>query len=99
MSHKITQRKKPKTLCIPTPKASINRSIFDALPDSAFIRESQLVQSPKRPDTPAPLPFSSPTLWRKVKAGTFPAPVKISSRVTAWKVESIRAWMSAQVTA
>ena len=27
---------------------------FDALPDSAFIRESQLVQSPKRPDTPAP---------------------------------------------
>lgn len=43
---------------------------FDALPDSAFIRESQLVQSPKRPDSPAPLPFSAPTLWRKVKAGT-----------------------------
>lgn len=29
-------------------------SIFDALPDSAFIREAQLVQSPKRPDSPAP---------------------------------------------
>ena len=27
---------------------------FDALPDSAFIREAQLVQSPKRPETPAP---------------------------------------------
>ena len=32
---------------------------FDTLPDSAFIREAQLVQSPKRPDTPAP-----PTLQR-----------------------------------
>ena len=69
-------------------------SNFDALPDSAFIRESQLVQSPKRPDTPAPLPFSAPTLWRKVKAGTFPAPVKLSERVTAWNVGSVRAWIA-----
>ncbi|MCO5355132.1 helix-turn-helix transcriptional regulator [Acidovorax kalamii] len=65
-------------------------SIFDALPDSAFIREAQLVQSPKRPDSPAPLPFSAPTLWRKVKAGTFPKPHRLSERVTAWKVESPR---------
>ena len=69
---------------------------FDALPDSAFIRESQLVQSPKRPDTPAPLPFSAPTLWRKVKAGTFPAPVKLSERVTAWNVGAVRAWIAGQ---
>ena len=66
---------------------------FDSLPDSAFIRESQLVQSPKRPDTPAPLPFSAPTLWRKVKAGTFPKPVKLSERVT-WNVGSVRAWIA-----
>jgi len=67
---------------------------FDSLPDSAFIRESQLVQSPKRPHTPAPLPFSAPTLWRKVKAGTFPAPIKLSDRVTAWNVGSVRAWIA-----
>ena len=67
---------------------------FDTLPDSAFIRESQLVQSPKRPDSPAPLPFSAPTLWRKVKAGTFPAPVKLSERVTAWNVGAVRAWIA-----
>lgn len=72
---------------------------FDALPDSAFIREAQLVQSPKRPSTPAPLPFSAPTLWRKVKAGTFPKPSKLSERVTAWNVGAVRAWMTAQVTA
>jgi len=69
---------------------------FDALPNSAFIREAQLVQSPKRPDAPAPLPFSAPTLWRKVKAGTFPKPIKLSERVTAWNVGAVREWISAQ---
>lgn len=69
---------------------------FDRLPDSAFIREAQLVQSPKRPQAPAPLPFSAPTLWRKVKAGTFPAPFKLSERVTAWNVGAVRAWINAQ---
>ena len=72
---------------------------FDALPDSAFIREAQLVQSPKRPGSPAPLPFSAPTLWRKVAAGTFPKPAKLSERVTAWRVGDVRAWMAAQCLA
>lgn len=98
MSHKPTPPKTPIASSIPAQKSSINHSVFDALPDSAYIRESQLVQSPKRPETPAPLPFSAPTLWRKVKAGTFPAPVKLSERVTAWNVGTVRAWMAAQAT-
>lgn len=69
---------------------------FDHLADAAYVREAQLVPSPKRPGTPAVLPFSSPTLWRKVAAGTFPKPVKLSARVTAWRVADIRAWMAAQ---
>ena len=76
------------------PTSNVSAANFDTLPDSAFIRESQLVQSPKRPDTPAPLPFSAPTLWRKVKAGTFPKPIKLSDRVTAWKVGDVRAWIA-----
>lgn len=71
-------------------------SLFDSLPDSAFVRESQLVQSPKRPDIPVPLPFSAPTLWRLVKAGRFPKPVKLSQRVTAWNIGAVRAWIAAQ---
>jgi prophage regulatory protein len=71
------------------------QSIFDELPDSAFIRESQLVIDPKRPQYPAPLPFSAATLWRKVAAGTFPKPVKLSNRVTAWRVSDVRIYMSA----
>ncbi|RFO95541.1 transcriptional regulator [Rhodoferax lacus] len=77
-------------------EVTIPASVFDALPDSAYVRESQLVQSPKRPQSTAPLPFSAPTLWRKVKAGNFPKPVKLSEGVTAWKVGSVRAWMAAQ---
>ena len=72
------------------------RSIFDELPDSAFIRQAQLIQNPKRPGIPAPLPFSGPTLWRMVKAGTFPKPVKLSKRVTGFQVGAVRAWMASQ---
>ena len=36
------------------------------------------------------------TLWRRVKAGTFPKPVKLSERVTAWRVEDVRQWLDAQ---
>lgn len=70
--------------------------VFEALPDAAYVRESQLVQSSKRPNDSAPLPFSAPTLWRKVKAGTFPRPVKLSERVTAWQVGAIRQWLNTQ---
>lgn len=96
MSQKPKSQKTRIAAIIPVAETTIHTSVFDALPDSAFIRESQMVQSPKRPGTPAPLPFSAPTLWRKVKAGTFPKPIKLSTRVTAWNVGAVRAWMIAQ---
>lgn len=71
---------------------------FDTMPDSAFIREAQLVQSPKRPTTPAPLPFSAPTLWRMVAAGKFPKPIKLGARITAWRVGEVRNWINTQTT-
>jgi prophage regulatory protein len=68
-------------------------SPFDALADSAYIRESQLVRSPRRPACLPVLPFSASTLWRKVSLKTFPAPVKLSDKVSAWKVGDVRAWL------
>lgn len=59
-----------------------------SLPEVGFIRQAQLV--------PAIVPFSAATLWRKVKDGTFPAPVKLSPRVTAWEASKIRAWIEAR---
>jgi prophage regulatory protein len=58
------------------------------LPETGFVRQAQLLASV--------LPFSAATLWRKVKAQTFPAPVKLSAGVTAWKAEEVRAWIEAQ---
>lgn len=79
-------------------KANTRIAVFDHLPDSAYVRLSQLVRSPKKPETLAPLPFSAPTLWRKVKEGTFPKPVKLSERITGWNVGDVRAWMAAQAS-
>jgi prophage regulatory protein len=56
---------------------------FDLLPAIGYVRQSQLI--------PAIFPFSSATLWRKVKDGTFPKPVKLGPRITAWRVDDIRA--------
>jgi predicted DNA-binding transcriptional regulator AlpA len=63
-------------------------STFDNLPASGYIRQAQLI-----PDV---VPFSSATLWRKCKAGQFPKPVKLSERVTAWRVGDIRQFLHAQ---
>jgi prophage regulatory protein len=71
------------------------RPSFDELPDSAFLRESHLVQDPKRPDYPALLPLSAATLWRMVAAGSFPKPLKLSPRVTAWRVADVRRFINA----
>lgn len=78
---------------------TIATSVFDHLPDSALLRESDLVRSPKRPFATPPLPFSAPTLWRMTKAGTFPKPIRLAPRVTAWKVGDIRAWIAGQAAA
>ena len=99
MTRKETNLKKPDAPAIPAVKATIQPADFDAMPDGAYIREAGLVPSPKRPGAPVPLPFSAPTLWRKVREGTFPAPIKLSDRVTAWKVGTVRAWLNAQAAA
>jgi prophage regulatory protein len=59
-----------------------NPNPLGALPEVGYIRQSQLV--------PAIFPFSSATLWRKVKAGTFPRPLNLGPPITAGRVEDIR---------
>ena len=59
---------------------------FDALPDTAFIRQNQLLST-------SIVPFSASTLWRRVRAGRFPAPVKLGDQITAWRVSDVRHWL------
>lgn len=52
---------------------------------NGYLRQAQLI--------PNILPFSPATLWRKVRDGTFPAPVKLSARITAWRVRDVDVWL------
>lgn len=45
------------------------------------------------------LPFSAATLWRKVRAGTFVQPVRLSARVTAFSRAKVQEWLDAQEAA
>lgn len=63
------------------------------LPATGYVRKTDLVGRPSK-GIRGLIPFSPTTLWRKVRAGEFPAPVKLSAGVTAWRVEDIREWMA-----
>jgi len=66
----------------------MERPNFDSLPGEALIRLAVLLAL-------GLLPFSASTLWRKVRRGAFPAPIKVSPNVTAWRVRDVRKWLSA----
>ncbi|MGF6095731.1 helix-turn-helix transcriptional regulator [Pseudomonas sp. 18175] len=57
------------------------------VPLCGFLRQVQVL---------ALIPVSKSTLWRRVQAGSFPAPLKLSERVTVWRAEDVQAWMQAQ---
>ena len=61
------------------------------LPGTSFLRQSQIVGNI--------VPVGASTLWRWVNAGTFPKPVKLSERVTAWKTSEVQAWIDQQSAA
>lgn len=58
-----------------------------ALPETGFLRQPQVLVF---------VPISRSTLWRRVQAGTFPVPVKLSARVTVWRAEDLRRWIADQ---
>ena len=60
------------------------------LPETGFVRLSQIVGNPKT-STPPIIPVSKSTWWAGVKAGRFPQPIKLGPNTTVWRVEDIRA--------
>ena len=53
-----------------------------------YLREKQLLEHY--------LPFSGSTLWRKVRTGDFPAPVKLGLAITAWREREVASWLNEQ---
>lgn len=61
-------------------------SQFDSLPDSAHVR---------LPVVAALNGISDPTVWRWVKTGRLPQPVKRGPNTTAWRVGDLRRALAA----
>jgi len=51
------------------------------LPETGFLRLPEVLRL---------FPVSKSTWWLGVKDGRFPKPVKLSDKITAWRVEDIR---------
>ena len=72
------------------------------LPETGFLRLSQIIgdpgipnAKPPKPAIPAIIPVKKTCWWAGVKTGRFPAPVKIGNgRGTFWRVEDIRTLIS-----
>lgn len=62
------------------------------LPEIGFLREPDIIGDPYSvPPKPAVIPVGRSTWWAGVKSGRYPKPVKLGPRITAWRVEDIRA--------
>ena len=60
------------------------RNLTMHMPVNGYIRQADLI--------PHILPFSAASLWRFVKAESFPAPYKLSERITAWRIDEVMTW-------
>ena len=67
------------------------------LPETGYLRLKQIIGDPKaKPPIPAVIPVSKSTWWEGVRTGRYPQPVRtLGLRITAWRVEDIRALIEA----
>jgi len=61
--------------------------------DQRVYRLSQLCSTPTRQGL---LPVSPASIWRWIKAGTFPKPFKLGQNCTVWDSAEINLWIEAQ---
>lgn len=79
----MNQLKRELSQSIPT--ALVN---WESMPDSAFVRLSVMQGL---------YGVSAASIWRGVKRGSIPKPIKLSERCTCWNVGAIRAALAAKV--
>ena len=79
-------------------------SFFETLPDSARVREKLIIGAVHKSheempvETPRIVPVSRSTWRRMVKTGQAPAPIKLHTGISAWRVGDLREWLAAQVS-
>jgi predicted DNA-binding transcriptional regulator AlpA len=45
------------------------------------------------------VPWSRSTIWRKVRAGEFPQPIRLGGNSIAWLEDEVQAWIAARISA
>ena len=53
----------------------------------------------RRPEVQRRTGLSRSPLYARIKAGTFPAPVKLGSHAVAWVESEVEAWIAAHIAA
>jgi len=67
-----------------------------ALPETGYLRLPQIIGN-RKANIPAVIPVSKSTWWAGVRTGRYPKPVKhLGQRITAWRVEDIRALIAGE---
>ncbi len=59
------------------------------LPEKGFLRINDILGVRKK-NIPAIIPVSRSNWWAGVKSGRYPRPLKLSKRITVWRVEDVR---------
>lgn len=65
----------------------------NALPETGFLRQKQILGDPDR-NIPPLIPVCRSTWENGVKSGRYPPPYKIGVKANGWKVEDIRKVMT-----
>jgi predicted DNA-binding transcriptional regulator AlpA len=62
-----------------------------------YVRMSRLASKPRaNPPVHGIVPLEASTIWRLVKAGNFPAPVRLSANTVAWDLAEVESWLNAR---
>lgn len=81
--HSVSSNLEVQTLELRAPAPISNAATkFSDLPDCAYVRQ---------PTLQALFACSKATLWRWVKSGRLPPPIKLGLRISAWNVGKLRA--------
>lgn len=63
---------------------------MNQLPATGYLRLKQILGTKKsNPPIPPIIPIGKTSWWQGVKEGKFPKPIKLSPRITVWRVEDI----------
>lgn len=66
------------------------------VPITGFLREHQIIGNRRFPTTQPLVPIDHSTLWRWVRNGYFPKPIKLGPHTTAWSVQAVMDWIKSK---